>query len=128
MANYRERLTLEYASGQRVIVLQCNKSERKSLVKHHKDDGTSAWMSERTASQHPDGTPKHLHIAISQEGIYEVIGQPVLSGFYCIYKGQNDHLYYSGVTKSEVATLNSQHKAGTTYRQALLSMGKQNIF
>lgn len=42
-------------------------------------------MSEKVQSRHTDGTPKHLHIPILEEGIYEVLGQPKLSGSYTLY-------------------------------------------
>jgi hypothetical protein len=128
MPNYRDTLTLEYHAGQRILVLQCNKSERKSLVKHHKEDGTTAWMSEKVASQHPDKTPKHLHISILTEGIYEVMGQPKLSGLYCFYKGNNGQLYYSSISQAEQQTLITQKKSGIDYRTTLLALNKKNIF
>ena len=128
MPNYRETLTLENHGGQRIVVLQCNKSERKSVIKHHKEDGTTSWMADKVASQHPDGTPKHLHIAIPNEGIYEIFGQPKLSGLYCFYKGSNAQIYYSGISLQEKQTLISNKNSGTDYKTSLKSLGKKNIF
>jgi hypothetical protein len=128
MSNYRDQLSWEHSSGQRVLVLQCNKSERKSLVRHHKEDGSTKWLSDRVASQHPDGTPKHLHIAIPSEGIYEVVGQPKLTGLYCVYTGTNGLLYHSSISSQEKVQLFAQKNAGVSYKQTLQSLNKKNIF
>lgn len=58
MADYRKKLTLIDSSASRVMVLQCNKSERKSFVKHYQDDGTTAWAKETVVGWHPDKTLK----------------------------------------------------------------------
>ncbi|MDF3982161.1 hypothetical protein P3W23_09185 [Luteibacter sp. PPL554] len=125
MADPRKTLTLVTQGKKRSILLHCLKSERKSVVKRHLEDGTTMWMRDTVASQHADKSPKHLHIEISEEGIYEVFGQPNLSGRYCFYMGSSGLLNYAPVSNAEHAALIAGKKTGVAYRQQLLAMGKR---
>jgi len=120
MPEYRKKLTFETIGGQRGIILQCNKSEKKSVVKRHLQDGQFKWMSESVTSKHPDGSPKHLHVKIQEEGIYQIFGQPTLSGFYCFYKALNGLIYYAPISEGQVKALLAA--APLDFRQALIGM------
>lgn len=124
MTDYRKKLTLETIGGVRTLILQCNKSERKSVVRHHTPDGSKSWMKDKVASQHPDGTPKHLHIALANEGVYEVIGQPQLSGFYAFYNGVRGTLYYAPISQAEGQQVLTAVRNGSSHRDALVALGK----
>jgi len=124
MPDYRKKLTLETIGGQRMMILQCNKSEMKSVVRCHASNGTVSWAKETVASRHADGKPKHLHILLPDEGVYEVFGQPHLSGSYAIYRGSNGTLYYSAISVPERAQVLQAVASGSTYRAALTTLGK----
>ncbi|WP_449506430.1 hypothetical protein [Enterobacter hormaechei] len=128
MSNYRNSLTLGESNGKRVFILQCNKSEKKSVIKHHHSDGSTSWLSEWVATKHTDGKPKILHIPIPSEGIFEIYGQPNLAGLYCIYSGVNGRLYYTSIGFNEKNQLIIVQHSGGSLRQELLKMGKKNIF
>ena len=128
MHDYRNTLTLGDSDGKRVFILQCNKSEKKSVIKRHHNDGTFSWLSEKVATKHNDGKPKILHIAIPDEGIYQIYGQPVLSGLYCIYRALNGKLYYSGISQNEKILLIAAFNTRASIRETLLGMDKRNIF
>lgn len=122
MADYRKKLTFETIGGTRGIVLQCNKSEKKSVLKRHLPGGEHQWMKEAVTSKHPDGTPKHLHIPILEEGVYQLFGQPTLSGYYCFYKAMNGLIYYAPISQPEAKSL--LEKGLRNARQQLIEMGK----
>lgn len=125
MPDYRNKLTVSSSAGQRIIILQCNASEKKSLIRHHKEDGEAVWLSERVASKHQNGKPKHLHLAVLSEGIYEVVGQPVLSGFYCFYRDSKGQLYYAPINAADRLALADAKAKGSSYREALTALGKR---
>lgn len=127
MPDYRNKLTLDIIGGQRVTILHCNKSEQKSFVRHHALDGGSSWAREAVASRHDGGKPKHLHIFIPDEGVYEIFGQPHLKGSYVMYRGKAGTLYYAPVSPEERKIILNRVAAGSSYRQALAAMGK-NLF
>ncbi|MGY8564481.1 hypothetical protein L0938_13790 [Paracidovorax citrulli] len=80
-------------------------------------------MGEKVQSRHKDGTPKHLHIPILEEGIYEVLGQPKLSGFYALYLNSKGYISYCALdTKMATALLAGLGSGGL--RAALVAMGK----
>lgn len=126
MVDYRKKLTLANSSGSRVMILQCNKSERKSFVKHHKDDGSMTWAPEKVVTKHADGvTPKILHITVVSEEIYEVCGQPVISGLYCFYTDLKGVIWYSPISPSDRLALVAVKKAGKSFRDGLIDLGKR---
>lgn len=125
MVDYRKKLTLGNSSGSRVIILQCNKSEKKSFVKHHQADGGAAWAKEKVVTWHADNkTPKILHITVVSEEIYEVIGQPVVSGLYAFYTDLKGGVWYSPISPADRAALIASKKAGKSYRDSLAGLGK----
>lgn len=125
MADYRKKLTLIDSSASRVMVLQCNKSERKSFVKHYQDDGTTAWAREAVVGWHPDKTPKILHIAVQSEQVYEVFGQPNISGLYAFYSDPKGKIWYCPISQEERAVLKGAKKKGKTFRDALVELSKK---
>ncbi|MBO9741524.1 hypothetical protein J7432_21625 [Xanthomonas axonopodis pv. begoniae] len=127
MADYRNKLTLIGSSGSRVMVLQCNKSERKSFVKHYQDDGNTGWAKETVVGWHPDKTPKILHVAVQSEQVYEIFGQPKISGLYALYSDSKGQVWYCSISQEERAVLKEAKKKGKTFRDALLELGK-NVF
>ena len=125
MTDYRKKLTLTNSSGARVMILQCNKQERKSFVKHHKDDGSMAWAPEKTVAWHADKkTPKVLHITVVSEEVYEIIGQTHISGLYCCYTGLAGTVWYSQITDAHKQALFAGKKAGKSFRDTLVALGK----
>lgn len=121
--SYRDKLTLGSVGGQRGIFLQCNKSEKKSVVRRYSPDGSLQWMSEKVQSRHTDGTPKHLHIPILEEGIYEVLGQPKLSGFYALYLNGKGYMSYCPLDR-KAATAVLAKIGSDGLRAALVAVGK----
>lgn len=108
------------------MILQCNKSEKKSFVKHLKDDGTTAWALEKVVTKHADGkTPKILHITVASEEIYEVCGQPVISGLYGFYTDLKGVVWYSPISPSDRQALVAGKKAGKPFRDGLIALGKR---
>ncbi|MEB1795940.1 hypothetical protein VDR45_09565 [Xanthomonas campestris pv. campestris] len=81
-------------------------------------------MSEKVQSRHNDGAPKHLHISILEEGIYEVIGQPKLSGFYALYLNSMGYISYFALD-SEMATALLAAPGSAGLRAALIAKGKK---
>ena len=121
--SYRDKLTLGTVGGQRGIFLQCNKSEKKSVVGRYFPVGRRQWMSEKVQSRHTDGTPKHLHIPILEEGVYEVLGQPKLSGFYALYLNEKGYMSYCALDPNMAAALLAKF-GSDGLRAALVAMGK----
>ncbi len=121
--SYRDKLTLGAVGGRRGIFLQCNKSEKKSVVRRHFPDGARQWMSEKVQSRHTDGTAKHLHIPILEEGIYEVLGQPKLSGYYAFYLNDKGYMSYCALDP-KLATAVLAKIGSDGLRAALLAVGK----
>lgn len=128
MPDLRKTLTLDYSNGSRIFILKCNKSEKKSFLRHYHNDGNSSWLPETVAVKHNDGKPKILHISIPVEGIYEIFEQPYLRGLYCIYKALNGVLYYAEINKNEKTQLIDAFNKGISFRDTLVGMGKRNIF
>ncbi|SDW85273.1 hypothetical protein [Lysobacter enzymogenes] len=125
MSKYRQTLTLITIGGQSGVLLECLKSEKKSVVKWHRDNGTSAWMKDAINSTHNDGKPKHIFIAIQDEGIYQIYGQPMLSGLYCFYTSSRGGIVYAPIAPQDQQALFNAKAAGSSYRNALIALGKK---
>lgn len=128
IATNRKILKFAYTNNQQYFLLECLKTERKSLVKYHKEDGTTSWLKDKVVAQFKDKTPKTLHVLIPAEGIYEIIGQPYITGLYCLYKGSKGTFNYEPISEQEKQILITLHNNGIAYRDALISLGKTKLF
>ncbi|MEI7188057.1 hypothetical protein [Dickeya dianthicola] len=128
MPDYRKKLNLLTSNGQRVFILQCNKSEKKSVIKRYHNNGGFSWLSDHVAVKHPDGKPKILHIPIPDEGIYQIYGQPELSGLYCVYSSIQGQLYYTKISEDEKIILINENNNGISFRNTLLLMNKKPLY
>lgn len=124
----RKSLHFTYSGNQQSFLLECLKTERKSLVKHHKEDGTFSWLRDKVVSQFLDKKPKVLHILIPSEGIYEVIGQPYISGLYCLYTNSKGSLSYKPISIQEKHSLKNAFNKGVNYKDALIRIGKNDLY
>lgn len=121
----REVLTFETIGGVRGIFLHCNKNEKKALIRHYKEDGTERWMPETVTSRHLNGAPKTLHIPIVVEGIYQLINQAKLAGWYCFYFRSTGIINYASISLIEKQAIEQSRASGQSYRNILLGMQKQ---
>ena len=125
IAKYRKTLTLETIGGARGVMLYCLLSEKKSVIKHYPASGDAHWMRENITAKHPNGTPKILHVPISQEGIYQIFGQPTLAGLYCFYFGSSGLINYAPISASDRTAIETARNAGSSYRDALIALNKR---
>ena len=121
----RETLTLQTIGGVRGIILHCNKNEKKSVIKHFKEDGTEKWMSDTITSKHLDGSPKTLHIPITVEGVYRLFNQPHLAGWYCFYTSSIGIINYAPIALTDKQTIEQSRESGLSYRDILLGLHKK---
>lgn len=80
-------------------------------------------MSEKVQSRHTDGTPKHLHIPILEEGVYEVLGQPKISELYALYLNGKGYMSCCALDPNMATALLAKF-GSDGLRAALVAMGE----
>lgn len=68
------------------------------------------------------------HILIPSEGIYEIIGQPYISGLYCLYTNSKGLLSYKPISIQEKHSLINAFNKGVNYKDALIRIGKNDLY
>ncbi|HEJ7948608.1 hypothetical protein [Klebsiella michiganensis] len=131
----RKNINFKYTDTHQYIILECLKSESVSSLIFHTQNGTKERINGTVASWHSKSNsdkgkskPKTLSFPIDKEGVYEIIGQQLISGLYCIYKGAYGRFYYSPIDISEKEVLFEKLKEGISYKDSLSSMGKTKLF
>lgn len=132
---FRKKINFIYTDTQQYIILECLKSETTSTLTFHNGDGTKQKINGSVASWHSKissdkgkSKPKTLHLPIEKEGVYEIIGQQIISGLYCFYKGENGRYYYNKIDINEKNELFEKIKQGMSFKNSLLAMGRTKLF